>query len=262
MATNTKNYGLVKPNENEVADVGVINQNMDSIDGALKQNAENILTESRELNILNVERGYLNGKLVSNTDIDSLRLNGKYIGVMSGTLPTNIHPAACKFLDITGGVLGDYTSQTLSSIDTFGNYKKWIRSYDAASSLENKWGKWQEIAMTDNVLPLTGGVLSGDLFVSKNNNPSIHLSDIANAGRMTEIFQSNNLAIFRNAKNSSNFTDIIINSQNEHLSYRMVLTDNINGNYSSYKIYGEHNITISQTSPTTTLANGCMHNVY
>lgn len=40
MANNTKNYNLIKPTENEVADIGVINRNMDAVDEKLKKNEE------------------------------------------------------------------------------------------------------------------------------------------------------------------------------------------------------------------------------
>lgn len=45
MSTNTTNYNLVKPADNETADILVINANMDTVDAQLKTNADAITTK-------------------------------------------------------------------------------------------------------------------------------------------------------------------------------------------------------------------------
>ena len=47
MATQTTNYGLVKPDYNSSADIGVINSNMDIIDAKMKENADNVKNNTR-----------------------------------------------------------------------------------------------------------------------------------------------------------------------------------------------------------------------
>lgn len=49
MATQTTNYGLIKPSYNEIADIGVINDNMDIIDAKMKENADNVSTLAAEV---------------------------------------------------------------------------------------------------------------------------------------------------------------------------------------------------------------------
>lgn len=49
MSTKTTNYELIKPADNETADIQVINGNMDIIDTKLKENAEAIATHKAEI---------------------------------------------------------------------------------------------------------------------------------------------------------------------------------------------------------------------
>jgi hypothetical protein len=42
----TANYNLIKPGYDETADIKVINENMDTIDGKLKENADGLSTHS------------------------------------------------------------------------------------------------------------------------------------------------------------------------------------------------------------------------
>jgi len=49
MATNTPNFNLIKPELTDNVDIGDINTNMDTIDGALKDNADDIVTFTREI---------------------------------------------------------------------------------------------------------------------------------------------------------------------------------------------------------------------
>lgn len=43
MAKSTTNFNLQKPLDNETADIAVINENMDKIDQALKENADELI---------------------------------------------------------------------------------------------------------------------------------------------------------------------------------------------------------------------------
>ena len=51
MATNTENYGLKKPAQDDFYDINVQNENMDKIDAALRENADNLDNYKKAVNI-------------------------------------------------------------------------------------------------------------------------------------------------------------------------------------------------------------------
>lgn len=74
MAANTKNYNLVKPAENELADISVINKNMDTIDEQMMPINDLNSRESKKSlaamqgKILNEKIGELNGLTTEHKD--------------------------------------------------------------------------------------------------------------------------------------------------------------------------------------------------
>lgn len=49
MAEQTSNYNLIKPSENDVADINIINSNFDTIDAKIKENNDNISNTTNEI---------------------------------------------------------------------------------------------------------------------------------------------------------------------------------------------------------------------
>jgi len=59
LSTSTTNYNIVKPADNESADITVINENMDIIDAAMKANSIKTITD--DTTAIKYEFGFNNG---------------------------------------------------------------------------------------------------------------------------------------------------------------------------------------------------------
>ncbi|QHI71456.1 hypothetical protein [Aminipila terrae] len=97
-------------------------------------------------------------------------------------------------------------------------------------------------------LPITGGTLIGGLSVK----------DIITT-QITQFFNANRQALFRNYLSEIDYGYMLINPTSTALHDLIRV-----GRYSvgEYKIYGEHNITVSTAAPSSALAEGCQHQVY
>ena len=70
----TTNYGLKKPEGNDVVNIDDLNYNADILDSAIKENKNSILTNTQLINSLNQEVNgqRLRGINIANTIIDKL----------------------------------------------------------------------------------------------------------------------------------------------------------------------------------------------
>ncbi len=122
----------------------------------------------------------------------------------------------------------------------------------------------QEISNRQNAdaqkLPLTGGTLSGNLEISKSGGADVQLTD-ASQNSMFMLLCQNAFAVMRNGSISgSGYMDLQLGSSSSELTNKLRLFNSAGS--TAYKIYGEHNITVSTAAPTGTLAEGAQHQVY
>lgn len=120
-----------------------------------------------------------------------------------------------------------------------GDIAPWIEN----TPLTNKTG-----------LPLTGGTLSGTL-----NMPAgciIRKQDTNTEGGELYLEKPVNSAL------PTNVTIDVVQNFFRVFSGATGIQTNLKAYPGTHEIYHEGNITVSQTAPTTTLPNGCMHNVY
>ncbi|MHC1723035.1 MAG: hypothetical protein AB9836_07535 [Aminipila sp.] len=107
-------------------------------------------------------------------------------------------------------------------------------------------------------LPLTGGVLSGDVSINKAS-PALFVTDTTTPSK-GHIKQSGGLTYISNIKPSgTDYSQLILGSIDNALNDAVRL---YRTNYGTANLYGTHNITVSTTAPSSALPNGAMHNVY
>lgn len=190
MATNTTNYNLTKPADNETADIQVINGNMDKVDAALLP--ENSLESESTKKALAAAQGKV--------------LDGK-ISALNASLSAEI------------------------------------------TNRQNEDAK---------KLPLTGGVLSGDVSINKAS-PALLVTDTITPST-GHIKQTTGNTYISNIKPSgTDYSSLIVRSIDSTLNDAIQL---YRSNYGTTNIYGTHNITVSTSAPTGTLAEGAQHQVY
>lgn len=107
-------------------------------------------------------------------------------------------------------------------------------------------------------LPLTGGTLSGTVQV-KNSYPAVEVIDTDFPNEIGRLLKDGNGVFLQNLNVGVGYSQVLLRS------FGAALADQISIYLSSgaeYKIYGQHNITVSTAAPTSALPNGAMHNVY
>lgn len=117
-------------------------------------------------------------------------------------------------------------------------------------------------------LPLTGGILNGNVNVKKSSNWGQFLA--TSASGYYRAFESDDSRIrldVRDVDQSSDrrFLDFYSKTGMSDLAKALQLANVVSGTTTSYKIYGEHNVTKSTTdlaAGTSSLATGCIHLVY
>lgn len=122
--------------------------------------------------------------------------------------------------------------------------------------------------LTDKTgLPLTGGIINGNITLN-TSTPRYYLNNLYpgqealsmlySSQKMTKLCQYGASYVDDNNRSMLVLTHNAPTTLNNILRLQKV----INGASSIYNVYGEHNITVSQSAPTSALPNGAMHNVY
>jgi hypothetical protein len=125
-------------------------------------------------------------------------------------------------------------------------------------------GSVDAIARIDHVhpsdesrFPTIGGTITGNITVYKNL-PIVALTDTATI-KSAHLISYNSTTLLRNYTNESNYTGLQINDYTGVLSNTISVTRMIAGVETSYKLYGEHNVTNGDTAVSGTLANGAIY---
>ncbi|MBN7773156.1 hypothetical protein [Clostridium aminobutyricum] len=291
MATNTTNYNLVKPTDDEFAEISVINANMDIIDTsltALEEEKEAILKSATEKLTLvdadalpmidSVDSGRTKKLSFSNlkallktifaTTEDVSELNiflSKSINQKdsdSTTLMFNCtfeqSTSKWKAVDNTKPVL----LLMLLSTGSFSIYKS--TAIDAEGYV-TAWDSGQ-IPKKADVLPLIGGTLSGNIIISRDS-PAISFKNGDNTKMFARIakdatsdFSNDYGTSLRDYDIDGKQCQLVVRSNLDITNQLIFNTDK--PTYRSYKVFGEHNITVSTSTPSSALAEGAQHQVY
>ena len=152
-----------------------------------------------------------------------------------------------------GGALSEHLGDAVSHM-TAAERTKWDGKAE---------GNHTHTASQIGALPVTGGTLTGALNISVENYATVRLF---NTGQNTQGYVQcdGNIYVGAYAPNSNSQTRLIVSNPTLPLAeqLRLAVIDDSSQVTHLGKIYGEHNVTISQSAPTTALANGAIHMVY
>ena len=127
---------------------------------------------------------------------------------------------------------------------TDGSTIRYFNLYTVGSG----WNGWNT-----NFLPLSGGVLNGNIEIHRSTYPTLHLISTTNNTRSLIISGTHNIQLeTRDVKDdaSNRRTLVLTDATGERLYKAIQMRDTVNSTDKWYYIYGSHNIT-SGTSPKT-----------
>lgn len=238
----TENYGLKKPLADEFYDINVQNENMDVIDSKLKELASFTPDVSGEINAHNTSDS-------AHSDIRTAVSEAKQSAsqaLIDAKSYTDAKILAIPTPDVSGQI-GTHNTDSSAHAD--------IRKI-ANDHIANKNNPHGVTAAQVGALPIEGGTLTGTELGINNNTGKM----VAN-GNMFRVYTTENPSDTQNQRYLNFYSQYF----KEDVSESLKLTERINGVDTSYKIYGEHNITSGTTdltAGTSELPSGHIYFVY
>ncbi len=159
----TANYNLIKPQYDETADIKVINENMDTIDGKLKENADGLSTHSSKAASTSASGHIQLQTTVDNSETTALTpkaLNTHVAdGATIGKLGHVYHATLTTTLDTTWtGTEAPYSkTQTVTGIVANDNPIIDVvmsGNFETDKKQANEWSKIYRITTADNSITL------------------------------------------------------------------------------------------------------------
>lgn len=232
MSTTTTNYGLVKPELTDVADITAMNPNWDIIDEKLHLIENKATTEPVEwkkgVNVNDLGTGYfyLDSKLEEG-DWEVMGLPEKYGAGWAGA-----------YLVIKGNA--DY------------GYEAYLRDFYDDTLWYTFLEGWSDTIWTQ-ILTSEIGTLTEDLTIKKSY-PRLELENTDN-GRILAFLETDSYAQIANYLNTTNFRGIRIKPETEELESSVCVHEIVNGEVNNYSLFGEHNsnrtqLVSAETTPT------------
>ncbi|QHI73774.1 hypothetical protein [Aminipila terrae] len=116
--------------------------------------------------------------------------------------------------------------------------------------------------LTDKTgLPLTGGTLNGYLEVKSLSNTNVVLTNTTRQrGSLVRMADDDTLLFANYSLSGVNGKCLVLGNENSEISSALKLS--VYGSGTAWKVYGEHNITVSTSAPSAALAEGAQHQVY
>lgn len=228
MATNTEKLGLKKPSQEDFYNVEDFNENFQKIDdfASRKDNPHGVTAKQ-----VGAWATSSNGMIADSANADDLYHSG-YFRVDSTFINTPTTPVAGDILLVfpwdVNSVLQIYSS----------GYSLWFRKAIYLVANARTWGDWKRIATISEVLPLSGGTLTGDTGVYRDGAyPQLYAgNDFNNRAALIYTDIATQLHCSIDAIN----TALLLNNE------RKVDLNNLLQLYTSsgatYKVYGEHNL--------------------
>lgn len=238
----TENYGLKKPLVDEFYDINIQNENMDVIDAKLKELSDFTPDVSGEINAHNTSG-------TSHSDIRTAVSEAKQSAsqaLIDAKSYTDAKILAIPTPDVSGQI-GTHNTSSSAHAD--------IRKI-ANDHIANKNNPHGVTAAQVGALPIEGGTITGTELGIGNNRGKM----VAN-GNMFRVYATEDPSDTNNQRYLSLYSQFF----KEDVSESLKLIEKINGVDTSYKIYGEHNITSGTTdltAGTSELPSGHIYFVY
>ncbi len=290
----TANYNLIKPQYNETADIKVINENMDTIDGKLKENADGLSTHSSkaastsasghvqlQTTVDNSETTALTPKAL-NTHVAESASHVKPARIVIGTSTSGWTEKDCDYLcdgtadqteinaaitalPATGGevVILDGTYNITAKIDVTKDNVS-IRGNGNATILKRIYNS----STVEGVITLTGrsGCKIANLQIEGNktsytnsNNCGIYLFSSSNNTITGNTYNNNDIGIYLFSSSNNTITGNTYNNNDVGISLGNSSNNTITGNTYNNNSYG---IYLFSSSNNTITGNTCNNNSY
>lgn len=256
MSTTTTNFGLVKPELTDVADITAMNTNWDIIDEALLSSANSTVELTpweRGVNIKDLGTGYfyLDTKLEEG-DQAAMGLPERYGTEWVGMYVTIRGSEDCYHYE---AYIRDWYNDYLWHA-ILGSEITWMQIYTSVAA---------PTAEDVGALPLTGGTLSGNLTIEKSS-PYLYLNNSTQGRTLSVYMAGDDTAALANRKDSNNYHGLYLTPETSGKEKILRLMRKENGGSAEYyNVYGEHNITKGTsdlTAGTSTLTTGAIYLVY
>lgn len=255
MSTTTTNYGLIKPELTDSADITFVGQNMDIIDAELKANKSTANSLETTMNNHSGDKGNPHKVTAAQVGLGNVQ-----------NVATNDQTPTYT----TAGSLTTLTSGEKLSV-SFGKIAKAVS--DLISHLSNKNNPHGVTAGQISAVSKSGDTMGGDLKIEKSSFPSVRLASTGNGSGA--VFQQGENQTTISSQNvsgdSKNYRLLSINNSSLFdLDNALHLTDMVNGVKSNpYTVLhtGNKNLiftygTDDLTAGTSKLETGKLHFVY
>lgn len=195
---------------------------------AVNNNSTRIATTEYVVNNLKADTPLLTDAFAttipSNADLDDYTTSGTYRCAGSNVAATLANcPISSSGFKLVVMSIG-YSSSTYCMQLLFGTTAQvWIRSRIATTS----WNDWYRVAYTQNVLPLTGGTMTGDLKINKYTPAIKEKSSYTRGESLSSERSVANLQFIDNDENQLGGVYLIANTDNSMVIF--LRANNING---------------------------------
>lgn len=155
-----------------------------------------------------------------------------------------------------------------------GNHVPATQTADNAKFLRND-NTWQKVTPANigaatpsdlaNYLPLTGGTLSGNLFINKDASPQAVLYNIGTARRACLMSDSTGAAAIATFVDNDNSVYLKIRPETNSINTVLQLLRYVSGVYTTYNVFHTGNVTCGTTeltSGTSALGTDCIYQMY
>lgn len=171
--------------------------------------------------------------------LGEITTNGVY--QVSTAHPDNPHSSSQYGILLVFEING-YTQQFYQSTNDTDSRRFYVRT---SGDLGSTWGDWINLADASKFLPLTGGTLSGSLYVKKSTYPLVSINNLEYGSELELLAGKNNSQLIaRNVYgDTSNQRSLQLNNSisTPSLNTALQIINKISGSTSYYKIFGEHN---------------------
>lgn len=241
--TTTENYGMKKPESNDYVSIDVINENMDVIDEKLKDNADHSSNTSNPHKVTKSHVGL--------GDVPNVATNDQTPTYTQASTLANL--VSGEKLSVSFGKIMKGLADLISHLANKSNPHEVTASQVGAAASNHSHS-----AADIGALPLTGGTLSGDLVVSGGDVTLKTLASISGS--------DTNIAL-NIKKDASNIRTLQLLSQSYKSAVQEAIRmqETVSGTATSYKLYGEHNVTkgtSGMTAGSSALTTGCVYLQY
>ena len=223
MATNTEKLGLKKPTQEDFYNVNDFSENFQKIDDFANRKDNPHGVTAKQTGAWGISS---NGMTASGTDLNEMYVSGYYqMSAKCINTPTTAN---------AGDILIIFPWDANSVLQIYSTTAKlWYRKALYGTSGTRNWGAWERLANLSEVLPLSGGTLTGQLLAINNGTGRLY-ADGANTA----------ISACNEADDTSIRRTLFLNNSlyRANIAEALYLRDVKGGSgWADYRIFGEHN---------------------